>query len=123
MDGQLFTPLIEFSWTLCAFIYAAQGWLFLQDFKGNRIPKLHHVFLVFSFLANTVATAAVFFLLSLVLNESLKESKNFVAEDIKCARNIYTYSIIASVVLTVVALITWLIYKNTKASKQGSQNV
>lgn len=117
MDGHLFSNLIEFSWTLCAFIYAAQGWLFLQEFKGNRIPKTHHVFLLLAFLANTVATGSVFILLSLVLNESLAESKNFVADSIKISRLIFSWSIFTSTILSIVAVIAWLQYKNERLAK------
>lgn len=74
MEGQFFSNLIEFSWTLCAFLYAGQGWFFLQEFKGNRIPKKHFILLSIVFLANTIATSSIFILLSLVPNESLSES-------------------------------------------------
>jgi len=119
MDGQLFSNLIEFSWTLCAFLYAGQGWLFLQEFKGNRIPKKHHVFLTIAFVTNTIATCSVFILLSLVLNESLAESKNYVADGIKTARWVFTWSIFSSMVMSVIALFAWLNFKNERAQKPG----
>ncbi len=121
MDGQLFTNLIEFSWTLCSFLFAVQGWLFLQEFKGNKIPKKHHFFLAFAGIANTIATCSVFVLLSLVLNESLSETKNFVADNIKAARLVFTWSIFVSMTMSIVALVLWLSFKNGRQINRGQE--
>lgn len=116
MDGQLFSQLIQFSWTLTAFIFAAQGWIFLQEFKGNRVFKRRHLFLTLAFASNVIATVAIFLLLSFVLDESLAQTKNFVADHIKLSRSIYIYTSICAFVLTALSIVAWLGNKNQQAA-------
>jgi hypothetical protein len=114
MDGQLFPQLIQFSWTLAAFIFAAQGWIFLQEFKGNRVRKCRHWFLGLAFVSNVIATVAIFLILSFVLDESLAQNKNFVADHIKLSRWVHIWSSAAAFLLTVFAVMAWLNGKNQK---------
>lgn len=118
MDAHLFPELIQFSWTVTALIFGAQGWLFLQEFKGNRVFRFKHIALSLAFIANVVAAICLFILLDLVLNESLKQSKNFVAENIKTTRTCHTYALLVTFIATTVAAFLWTVTKNQKETKK-----
>jgi len=120
MDGKIFAELIQFSWTVCALIFGAQGWIFLKEFGGNRIFRTKHIWISLGAGLNVVSAGSLFVLFDLVLNESLSQSKNFVSDSIKLARFIHTYSLLGAFLLTVIALIVWI---NTKNQRGATTNV
>jgi hypothetical protein len=117
----IFAELIKFSWTLIAFIFAVQGWLFLQEFKGNRILKARHTFLGISIFLNVIGAFALMYLFNAILDTALSESKNFVSEPIKFARAITSYSTLLAFISLVVSVIVWLIFRN-KREEQCTQS-
>lgn len=122
MSDQLITELIQFSWTLCTVVFAAQGWVFLQEFKGNRIWKKHHWWLAIAFTTNLLATVSVFTLLHLVLDQSLLENRSsLVTDPIQIARTSFIILICLSTILTSVSILAWQFCKNDRQKPEGKQ--
>lgn len=118
MDSySVFTELLKFSWTLTALLFTAQCWLFSQEYKGNRVLKWRHAFLISSMLMNTISAICLFLLFNYLLHDVLSQDRNLLSENIKCVRRIYISSLGLASLLFAGSVLSWITLKAQRSSE------
>lgn len=117
MADQLFSQLVQISYSISIALFVAQGWLFQKQTYQTRILRLKHSMLILSIFFNIVSIITLYFLINVLLQESLKQTKTFTSDCIDFSRILFTGSALISLIFTIIAYIVWNNTKNERGTK------